>query len=1479
MIRLKSALTLLLIVLLSASSGLSQVNISGVINANVAVDDITQPNCSDCDEGCDDLIEVSDASAFQVGDRALIIQMKGASINTSNTSSGGQITDIANAGNYEFFIIDSIDQGNDILIPRYGLIKNYNESGQVQVIRIPKYGNNTVTVTDTLTAPTWSESAGVGGVVALVAKKLVLNADINVIGAGFKGTQMNVNGTPDNCSVNPTSAYTLNSTASQSYTKGEGIVPDNTSINRGRAPRANGGGSGISGDSGGGGGSSYGSGGIGGKRWCNVGGTPAGGLGGVALSSYFLQDKVFLGGAGGAGFVTTNNPSNSTDGGGIVILFVDTIVGNGYSILADGTSPVGVNPVGAPDGGGGGGGGGTVLLNVLDIQGNLTVTADGGDGQDLNTTNYHGPGGGGGGGVLLYSLPTLPANVTFSADGGRSGQHSDGYENDAGDGADGGTFGLYVPIENVNYRANVDGDDVAGVCDIDDDNDGIPDVQEIYSGDHDNDGIFDFEDADFCDAFFDGVNGWDCSTDGLPNPTGDLDGDGYPNFFDADFPYCGSFVLGIDQICSNFDPDGDGIPSHLDLDSDNDGIPDIIEAGGADTNGDGQADAMLDIDGDGLIDLYDNDDTDGPLGVSPCSPQPGCLENNSYTTLPVYDTDNDTIPDYLDADSDNDGIPDVIEAGGADGNGDGIIDNYGDADGDGFTDRFDATICSDDVSFTTAFGLYLNGPSTGITNGNNASGAPNGTFAQVYDAGDRLVLDLGQVFPTGTLYQLVWRRKVSYGSGPTADMVVEESADGASYSTNSITPQDASQTFITTYMTTENPTRYLRLSTLTGTNDDFEFDGVVAESAVEFTTCVSGTPLFVTGPDNNNDGFPDSYPGGDSDGDGIFDYRDLDSDNDGVPDVVEVGGTDANGDGIADNYIDGDGDGFNDWVDGDSSNALVLGDDSPGSNFANVLFLTGPDNDVDGFPDSIIDQDNDGDGIPNQLDLDSDNDGITDVIEAGGTDANEDGLVDGHATDSDDDGFADAVDGDVGNDGTAENSSNALVLTGPDSNADGAPDNYPNGDVDEDGILNPYDIDSDNDGITDNTEAQLTVSYITPSGSDTDNDGLDNAYDPTNSGTYLVPVNSDVDTIPDFLDTDSDDDTYPDLIEGHDMNADGIPDPTSPANTGVGGVADADEDGLLDGWDNNTALADPTNGGLSPTSHPDAMNPGNDRDWRELRDSDDDGVADHLDRDDDNDGTPDVDESFGYDPDGNEDGDEYPNWLDVSDDGNGGDGSSTDYTDANNDGIADVYDFDMDGIPNHLDKDSDNDGIVDILEAGGVDSNEDGEVDYFVSGDPSSMIDADLDGLWDDIDDLDNGSGAGEVTSGTPLPLFDTDGTGNEDFLDIDSDGDGIIDNIEAQETVNNPLQATAVDTDGDGISDAFDPDNGGTFILPVDTDEDGTADYRDTDSDNDGENDLLEGWDTDGDGTANTIPANSDSDGDGLDDNFDDVAGIDATT
>ncbi|WP_429725827.1 gliding motility-associated C-terminal domain-containing protein [Aquimarina litoralis] len=116
------------------------------------------------------------------------------------------------------------------------------------------------------------------------------------------------------------------------------------------------------------------------------------------------------------------------------------------------------------------------------------------------------------------------------------------------------------------------------------------------------------------------------------------------------------------------------------------------------------------------------------------------------------------------------------------------------------------------------------------------------------------------------------------------------------------------------------------------------------------------------------------------------------------------------------------------------------------------------------------------------------------------------------------------------------------------------------------------------------------------------------------------------------------------------------------------------------------------------------------------------------------------------------------------------------------------------------------------------------------------------------------------------------------DYLDIDADDDGIVDNIEGQTTagyiapiVDDPLTPLVdeSDTDGNGVNDAY--DTNGTAIDPTNTDgaADG-ADYVDTDSDDDGESDTIEGYDTDDDGVADTLPSGNDSDGDGLDDNFD---------
>ncbi|MCK0143450.1 Hint domain-containing protein [Aliiroseovarius sp. F20344] len=126
------------------------------------------------------------------------------------------------------------------------------------------------------------------------------------------------------------------------------------------------------------------------------------------------------------------------------------------------------------------------------------------------------------------------------------------------------------------------------------------------------------------------------------------------------------------------------------------------------------------------------------------------------------------------------------------------------------------------------------------------------------------------------------------------------------------------------------------------------------------------------------------------------------------------------------------------------------------------------------------------------------------------------------------------------------------------------------------------------------------------------------------------------------------------------------------------------------------------------------------------------------------------------------------------------------------------------------------------------------------------------------------------------VDALDSDGDGIADYLDLDSDNDGITDNVEAQ-TSAGYVAPTGVDTDGDGLDDAY--ETGG--LTPVDTDGDGIADYLDTDSDNDGILDVDEAGhgvdqatidasgDSDGDGIMDAV-----DDVVGWDVNDDDVDG-----
>ncbi|MBO0331971.1 T9SS type B sorting domain-containing protein [[Muricauda] lutisoli] len=199
---------------------------------------------------------------------------------------------------------------------------------------------------------------------------------------------------------------------------------------------------------------------------------------------------------------------------------------------------------------------------------------------------------------------------------------------------------------------------------------------------------------------------------------------------------------------------------------------------------------------------------------------------------------------------------------------------------------------------------------------------------------------------------------------------------------------------------------------------------------------------------------------------------------------------------------------------------------------------------------------------PSGIDLDSDNDGIVDNFEDLNADNDDDPST--NPTDTDGDGIPDYLDIDSDNDGIPDNVEAQLALgyippSLVDANGNGLDDAYETDgniglipiDSDNDGLPDYVDDDSDNDNVPDAIEGHDHdhdgVPEVTWIGSDKDNDGLDDAYegetvididvnDEMDDPNTALPDN-DTDGIPDFRDSDDDDDGIETMDE--DMNGDG----------------------------------------------------------------------------------------------------------------------------------------------------------------------------------------------------------------------------------------------------------------------------------------------------------------------------------------------------
>ena len=654
------------------------------------------------------------------------------------------------------------------------------------------------------------------------------------------------------------------------------------------------------------------------------------------------------------------------------------------------------------------------------------------------------------------------------------------------------------------------------------------------------------------------------------------------------------------------------------------------------------------------------------------------------------------------------------------------------------------------------------------------------------------------------------------------------------------------------------------------TDADSDDDGIEDGDEPDFDQDTDGDGLInALDPDSDNDGLfdgtevgndcslPDTdlsamrcIPDGDS-GATVTDPLNADTDAGGVNDGAE----DTNLNGVLDagelNPIAGEG--------ADDSLTPPIDSDNDGLPDALEVTLHSDPNDADTDDDGVLDgdeanpsDDTDGDGLINILDADSDNDGLFDGTEIGND-----------CSHPDTDAAAGACRADADNSTTSyslvKDSDGGSVSDGDeDPNLNGAVDSGETNPMVGNGGDDVTPTDTDGDGLSDALELTLGTD---PNDADTDDDGLLDGQEPNPA------QDSDGDGLSNPLDPDSDNDGLLDGTEAAkdcsdpDTDAASVPcvadaDPatkTSALNpdTDFGGATDGSEDANLNGAV-DTGEQDPT--------------AGNGGDDASVIDTDADGLSDALeislgsdptDADTDDDGVPDGREP---NPSVDSDRDGLLNVLDVDSD-----------DDALPDGLEMGFicdDADTDTSRNHciadsdsgatktspLDADTDDGGASD----GSEDANRNGVVDGSETdptggngGDDSGVVDTDNDGLGDELEttlgsnpnDADSDDD-GLLDGDEPNPGDDHDGDGSFNILDIDSDGDGLRDGTEAGNACDDP----ATDNSGDTCTADADAGATRTGILTADTDKGGVADgIEDTNQNGQvdaGERDPLDGSD-----------------------------------
>ena len=299
----------------------------------------------------------------------------------------------------------------------------------------------------------------------------------------------------------------------------------------------------------------------------------------------------------------------------------------------------------------------------------------------------------------------------------------------------------------------------------------------------------------------------------------------------GDYIYVDDIVI---SDCSSvtFDIDGDGISNSLDLDSDGDGCPDAIESGAnftnANTNANGQLTGAVDANGIPTI-ATSNGQTIGS-SQNAAVQNANCADPCDPAASGNIDTDGDGIADVCDLDDDNDGISDTDECAGS---------------------ATNIALNGTAIQSTIDHGGL---PSRAIDGNTNGSWPGNSITHSATSTNPYWSLDLGSQQAIDEV--VVWNR-TDCCTGRLDDFTLEIK-DNSNNTVFTYTHQGSVNTSVNIPVTGNG--RYVKIS-LSGSGRTLS----LAEVQVFSTGC------------------------GDYDSDGIADYLDIDSDNDGCPDALEGG--------------------------------------------------------------------------------------------------------------------------------------------------------------------------------------------------------------------------------------------------------------------------------------------------------------------------------------------------------------------------------------------------------------------------------------------------------------------------------------------------------------------------------------------------------------------------------------------------------------